>query len=165
MENRTLRPAARRIRELLAERGYDCEVVEFAETTRSSADAAAAIGCEVAQIAKSLVFRSKPSGRPVLVVASGANRVDEKRIAAALGEGLGKADAEFVRDRTGFAIGGVAPIGHATPPVTFIDEDLFRHETIWAAAGTPFSVFRLTPAQLAEMTGGRVLKLAAGAKD
>jgi prolyl-tRNA editing enzyme YbaK/EbsC (Cys-tRNA(Pro) deacylase) len=165
MENRTLRPAARRIRELLAERGYDCEVVEFAETTRSSADAAAAIGCGVAQIAKSLVFRSKPSGRPVLVVASGANRVDEKRIAAALGEGLGKADAEFVRDRTGFAIGGVAPIGHATPPVTFIDEDLFRHETIWAAAGTPFSVFRLTPAQLAEMTGGRVLKLAAGAKD
>ncbi|MDF2763094.1 MAG: YbaK/EbsC family protein [Rhodospirillales bacterium] len=157
-----LRPAAQRIQQLLAERDYDCQVVEFAETTRSSADAAAAIGCEVAQIAKSLVFRAKPSGRAVLVIASGANRVDEKAVAAALGEGLGKADAEFVRDRTGFAIGGVAPIGHATPPVTFIDEDLFRHETIWAAAGTPFSVFRLTPAQLVEMTAGRVLKLAAG---
>jgi prolyl-tRNA editing enzyme YbaK/EbsC (Cys-tRNA(Pro) deacylase) len=160
----TLRPATRRLQELLAERGYDCKVVEFAETTRSSAEAAAAIGCAVAQIAKSLVFRAKPSGRPVLVIASGANRVDEKAVAAALGEALGKADAEFVRDRTGFAIGGVAPIGHLTPPVTFIDEDLFGHETIWAAAGTPFSVFRLTPAELGEMTGGRVLKLAAEAK-
>ena len=159
-----LRPAALRIQALLAERGYDCPVVEFAETTRSSADAAAAIGCEVAQIAKSLVFRAKPSGRAVLVIASGANRVDERAVAAALGEGLGKADAEFVRDRTGFAIGGVAPIGHAAPPVTFIDEDLLRHETIWAAAGTPFSVFRLTPAQLVEMTGGRVLKLAAASR-
>jgi prolyl-tRNA editing enzyme YbaK/EbsC (Cys-tRNA(Pro) deacylase) len=161
--NQPLRPAAQRIQALLAERGYACRVVEFAETTRSSADAAAAIGCEVAQIAKSLVFRAKPSGRAVLVIASGANRVDEKAVAAALGEGLGKADAEFVRDRTGFAIGGVAPIGHATPPLTFIDEDLFRHETIWAAAGTPFSVFELTPGQLVEMTGGRVLKLAAQA--
>ena len=161
--NQPLRPAAQRIQALLAEHGYACRVVEFAETTRSSADAAAAIGCEVAQIAKSLVFRAKPSGRAVLVIASGANRVDEKAVAAALGEGLGKADAEFVRDRTGFAIGGVAPIGHATPPLTFIDEDLFRHETIWAAAGTPFSVFELAPAQLVEMTGGRVLKLAAQA--
>jgi prolyl-tRNA editing enzyme YbaK/EbsC (Cys-tRNA(Pro) deacylase) len=157
----TLRPAARRIQELLAARGYACEVVEFAETTRSSADAAAAIGCEVAQIAKSLVFRAKPSGRAVLVIASGVNRVDERRIAAALGESLGKADADFVRDRTGFAIGGVAPIGHASPPVTFIDEDLMRHDWIWAAAGTPFAVFRLTPAQLVEMTQGRVLALAA----
>jgi prolyl-tRNA editing enzyme YbaK/EbsC (Cys-tRNA(Pro) deacylase) len=161
--NQPLRPAVQRIQTLLAERGYDCRVVEFAETTRSSADAAAAIGCEVAQIAKSLVFRAKPSGRAVLVIASGANRVDEKAVAAALGEGLGKADAEFVRDRTGFAIGGVAPIGHPTPPLTFIDEDLFRHETIWAAAGTPFSVFQLTPAQLVEMTGGGLLKLAAPA--
>ena len=161
MNLQPLRPAARRIQELLEARGYACAVVEFAETTRSSADAAAAIGCEVAQIAKSLVFRAKPSGRPVLVIASGVNRVDERRIAAALGEGLGKADAEFVRDRTGFAIGGVAPIGHTSPPVVFIDEDLLRHEWIWAAAGTPFAVFRLSPAQLVEMTGGRVLKLAA----
>jgi prolyl-tRNA editing enzyme YbaK/EbsC (Cys-tRNA(Pro) deacylase) len=156
-----LRPAAQRIQQLLAERGYDCAVVEFAETTRSSADAAAAIGCAVAQIAKSLVFRARPSGRAVLVIASGANRVDEKAVAVALGESLGKADADFVRDRTGFAIGGVAPIGHAFPPVTFIDAELLRHETIWAAAGTPFSVFKLTPGQLVEMTGGRVLALAA----
>ncbi len=157
-----LRPAAHRIQELLIARGYSCEVIEFAETTRSSADAAAAIGCEVAQIAKSLVFRAKPSGRAVLAIASGVNRVDESAIAAALGESLAKADADFVRERTGFAIGGVAPIGHASPPVTFIDEDLLRHETIWAAAGTPFAVFPLAPAQLVEMTQGRVLKLAAG---
>jgi prolyl-tRNA editing enzyme YbaK/EbsC (Cys-tRNA(Pro) deacylase) len=156
-----LRPAARRIQDLLTARGYPCEVIEFSETTRSSADAAAAVGCEVAQIAKSLVFRAKPSGRAVLVIASGVNRVDESAIAAALGEALAKADADFVRDRTGFAIGGVAPIGHATPPVTFIDEDLLRHQTIWAAAGTPFAVFPLTPTQLVEMTQGRVLKLAA----
>ena len=159
-----LRPAARRIQEMLAQRGHACEVIEFAETTRSAAEAAAAVGCEVAQIAKSLVFRAKPSGRAVLVIASGANRVDETLIAAALGEALGKADAAFVRERTGFAIGGVAPIGHATPPVTFIDRDLLRYETIWAAAGTPFAVFRLTPAQLVELTGGRVLKVAAEPK-
>jgi len=159
-----LRPASRRIQELLAARGYVCGVVEFAEATRSSAEAAAAVGCGIAQIAKSLVFRAKPSGRPVLVIASGANRVDEQRIALALGENLGKADAGFVRDRTGFAIGGVAPIGHATPPVIFIDEDLLRYDAIWAAAGTPFAVFRLTPMQLVEMTGGRVLKVAAEPK-
>ena len=150
-----------RVRDALLRLGLPAEIRQFDASTRTSADAAAAIGCDVAQIAKSLVFRAKPSGRPVLVIASGSNRVDEKRIAAALGEALGKADADFVRDRTGFAIGGVAPIGHTTPPVAFIDEDLFRHEWIWAAAGTPFSVFRLTPTQLVEMTGGRVLTLAA----
>ena len=158
----TLRPAARRFQELLAERGYDCEVIEFAETTRTSADAAVAVGCTVGQIAKSLVFRAKPSGRTVLVVASGANRVDERKIAAALGEGIGKADADFVRERTGFAIGGVPPIGHHVPPVTFIDEDLLGYEAIWAAAGTPFSVFRLTPDQLVHMTGGHVMALRQG---
>ncbi len=155
-----LRPAAARVQRLLAERGLASEVVEFAETTRSSVEAAAQIGCEVAQIAKSLVFRAKPSGRPVLVIASGANRVSEKAIEAVLGEKIGKADADFVRDKTGYAIGGVAPIGHASPPVTFIDEDLLKLETIWAAAGTPFAVFRLTPADLQRLTGGRVARIA-----
>lgn len=154
-----LRPAARRIQALLAERGCECLVVEFAETTRTSAEAASQVGCSVGQIAKSLVFRAKPSGRPVLVVASGANRVEEKHIAAALGEGIGKADAAFVRERTGFAIGGVAPIGHDTTPVTFIDEDLLAYDWVWAAAGTPFAVFRLKPAELVALTGGRVLKV------
>lgn len=157
-----LRPAAARVQRLLAERGLATEVIEFAETTRSSLEAAAQIGCEVAQIAKSLVFRAKPSGRPVLVIASGANRVSEKALEALLGEKIGKADAEFVRDKTGYAIGGVAPIGHGTPPATFIDEDLLKLAVIWAAAGTPFAVFRLTPAELVRITDGKVARIAEG---
>ena len=114
----------------------------------------------MAQIAKSLVFRAKPSDRPVLVVASGVNRVAEAKVAALLGEAIGKADADFVRDKTGFAIGGVAPIGHRTPPVVLIDRDLLGLAEIWAAAGTPNAVFRLTPADLVELTAGRVADIA-----
>jgi prolyl-tRNA editing enzyme YbaK/EbsC (Cys-tRNA(Pro) deacylase) len=160
MNEASLRPAATRVQRILAEKGLVTQVVEFAETTRSSADAARQIGCSVAQIAKSLIFRAKPSNRPVLIIASGANRVDEKAIEALLGEGIGKADAEFVRDKTGYAIGGVAPVGHASPVVTFIDEDLLRFDSIWAAAGTPFAVFRLSPQDLPELTGGLVARLA-----
>jgi prolyl-tRNA editing enzyme YbaK/EbsC (Cys-tRNA(Pro) deacylase) len=155
-----LRPAAARVQQLLAEQGLAAEVVEFAETTRSAAEAAAQIGCAVGQIAKSLVFRAKPSNRPVLVIASGANRVDEAAVAALLGEKIGKADADFVRDKTGYAIGGVAPIGHAARPATFIDQDLMRYDAVWAAAGTPFAVFRLTPADLVRLTGGQVARIA-----
>ena len=150
---------AERLAAALAELGREHRVVRFDQTTRTAAEAAAAIGCEVAQIAKSLVFKTSESERPVLVIASGPNRVDERRLAEALaaeiaGESIQRPDAEFVRARTGYSIGGVAPIGHAEPPLTVIDADLFRHETIWAAAGTPNSVFALTPDQLAEMTGG-----------
>lgn len=155
-----LRASARRVQEALARLGRDCAVVEFDASTRSSADAAAAIGCSIGQIAKSLIFRAKPSGRPVLVMASGANRVDERKIEAELGEKLGKADADYVRDKTGFAIGGVPPVGHAVEPATFIDRDLLEFAEIWAAAGTPNAVFRLTPAELVELTGGRVIDLA-----
>ncbi|HZT18157.1 MAG TPA: YbaK/EbsC family protein [Dongiaceae bacterium] len=157
-----MRPAAARVQSLLRAAGLEAEVVEFAETTRTSAEAAAQIGCAVAQIAKSLVFRAKATGRPVLVIASGANRVDEKAVEALLGEKIGKADADFVRDKTGYAIGGVAPVGHATPPVTFIDESLLAFEVIWAAAGTPFAVFPLAPAELQRLTGGRVAAIARG---
>jgi len=160
MNDKSLRPAAARVQQLLGEMGLATDVIEFAETTKTSADAAQQIGCSVAQIAKSLIFRAKQSSRPVLVIASGVNRVDEKALEAMLGEKIGKADADFVRDKTGYAIGGVAPIGHASPPVTFIDEDLLNLETIWAAAGTPFAVFRLTPADLVRLTGGLVAKLA-----
>src|SRR5262245_15052121 len=148
-----------RVRQALAALGHAAEVREFGATTRTSADAAAAIGCTVAQIAKSLVFRAVGSGRAVLVIASGVNRVDEKRIAEALGDRIAKADATFVRDKTGFSIGGVAPIGHTEKPVTLIDEDLLPHAEIWAAAGTPNSVFRLTPQALVVMTGGRVIAI------
>ena len=150
-------PSAVRIQAVLGPR---FTVLEFDASTRTSAEAAAAIGCEVAEIAKSLVFKGARTGRPVLVVASGTNRVDEKKVAALIGEKIGRADAEFVREATGFAIGGVPPVGHATPPLTLIDEDLFRFEAIWAAAGTPNAVFKLTPAELQELTGGEVAAVA-----
>ncbi len=160
MSDRPLRPAAARVQQILAEMGLATEVIEFAETTRTSAEAAAQIGCAVAEIAKSLIFRAKTSNRAVLVIASGANRVNEKAIEALLGETIGKADAQFVREKTGYAIGGVAPVGHASRPVTFIDEDLLKLETIWAAAGTPFAAFRLMPGDLQRLTGGQVARIA-----
>jgi prolyl-tRNA editing enzyme YbaK/EbsC (Cys-tRNA(Pro) deacylase) len=135
-------------------------VKQLATTARTSAEAAAAIGCTVAQIAKSLVFRAA-DGSPVLVIASGANRVDETKVAAALGQAIGKADADLVRAATGFAIGGVPPVGHATPLRIFLDEGLRRHDTIWAAAGHPHAVFRTTAGELERITGGTVIELAA----
>ena len=151
--------SAERVRQALAGLGLVPDIKEFSETTRTSAEAAAAIGCTVAQIAKSVVFRAVGLNRVVLVMASGANRVDEKLVGAAVGDRIAKADATFVRDKTGFAIGGVAPVGHTEKPVTLIDEDLLRHAEIWAAAGTPNSVFRLTPQALIAMTGGRVIAI------
>jgi prolyl-tRNA editing enzyme YbaK/EbsC (Cys-tRNA(Pro) deacylase) len=162
MADAGLRPAAQRVQALLRASGHSGEVVEFAETTRSAAEAAAAIGCKVEQIAKSLIFRARPSDRPVMVIASGRNRVNEtlvvqQLVAKGLGEGLARADADFVREKTGFAIGGVAPLGHATPPIVFIDRDLLAFPEIWAAAGTPFAVFKLTAEELVRLTGGEVI--------
>ena len=154
-----LPPAAQRVQEKLREAGSSCEVRMMATTARSAVEAAASIGCTVAQIAKSLVFRAK-SGRAVLVIASGTNRVDEKKVAAALGEAIGKADADFVRDRTGYAIGGVTPIGHDSAVRIFIDADLRRYDEIWAAAGHPHAVFPLTPSELERLTQGVVIAVA-----
>jgi prolyl-tRNA editing enzyme YbaK/EbsC (Cys-tRNA(Pro) deacylase) len=149
-------PAALRVQAALGER---FQVLEFDASTRTAADAAAAIGCTVAEIAKSLIFRGAVSNRPVLVVASGACRVDETKVAAAVGETIARADADFVREATGFSIGGVPPVGHKMPPIALIDESLMRFAEIWAAAGTPNAVFRLTPADLVEMTGGRAVAI------
>ena len=146
-------PSIARVQDALRAAGLSNEVRELPDSTRSSAEAAAALGCSVAQIAKSVVFRSG-SGRPVLVVASGANRVDERKVEALLGDRLLRADAGYVRERTGFAIGGVAPIAHATPPHVFLDEELFAFDRVYAAAGTPFAIFALTPAELEALTGG-----------
>ena len=146
-------PTALRIQQLLAEARVGSKVVEFEQPTRTSAEAAAAIGCTVAEIAKSVVFRTKESGRAVVVIASGGNRVCEEKVANLIGERLGRADADFVRDSTGFVIGGVSVLGHAKPVRIFLDADLRRFKTIWTAAGTPFSVFPLTPAELARLTG------------
>ena len=150
-------PSALRVQAALGER---FAVLEFEATTRTAADAAAAIGCTVAQIAKSLVFRGAGSDRPVLVVASGVNRVDETKVADVIGEGIARADADFVREATGFAIGGVPPIGHKNPPIVLIEESLMGFTEIWAAGGTPNAVFRLTPAELVELTGGRAVAVA-----
>ncbi|MEQ8603119.1 MAG: YbaK/EbsC family protein [Marivibrio sp.] len=150
-----LKPAAKRLQEALDAFGLDLKVIEFPASTRTSEEAAEAIGCSVRQIAKSVILRGKRTDRPILVVASGVNRVDEKKVKALIGEKPGRADADFVRARTGFAIGGVAPVGHAEAPVTLLDRDLADLEEIWAAAGTPNAVFRLTPDQLARITGGQ----------
>jgi prolyl-tRNA editing enzyme YbaK/EbsC (Cys-tRNA(Pro) deacylase) len=159
MTGTKLPAAAQRIQDALDALGHAGRVREFPATTRTVADAAAAIGCTVAQIAKSLVFRAPASGRAVLVIASGVNRVDERRVAAALGEPIARADADFVRQKTGFAIGGVPPIGHATQPVVFIDRDLLSSNEIWAAAGTPHAVFPLQAGDLVRLAGGRVIDI------
>lgn len=151
----SLSPSAQRIQAALLALGRDLEVVELPQSTRTAAEAAAAIGCMVAQIAKSIVFR-RDDGAAVLVVASGANRVDEAKVAALAGGAIGKADAAFVREKTGFVIGGVPPLGHPAPILTLLDHDLLELPAIWAAAGTPNAVFRLVPADLPELTGGRV---------
>ncbi|MET1026267.1 MAG: YbaK/EbsC family protein [Dongiaceae bacterium] len=145
-----------RVRRALQAFGLEGEINYFDASTRTSADAAAAIGCSVAQIAKSVIFRVPSSDEAVLIMASGVNRVDERKVEAALGEKIGKADAAFVRQRTGFAIGGVAPIGHTGPIRVFIDRDLQQYSEIWAAAGSPHAVFRLSPADLQRLTGGQV---------
>lgn len=155
----SLPAAARRVQAALQAHGLDATIREFPTSTRTAAEAAASIGCTVAQIAKSLVFRGERTGRAVLVVASGANRVNEERLAGILEEPVGRADAAFVREKTGYAIGGVPPVAHAEPPIVVIDEDLLELEEIWAAAGTPNAVFRLTPAELVSVTAGRVARI------
>ena len=154
-----LSSSAQRVQDALREQGFSCRVVELPDSTRTAKEAAQAIGCTVEQIVKSLVFKTRQSEQPILVVASGPNRVNEKRLGELIGEPIEKADANFVRQRTGFAIGGVAPLGHSERLQTFIDEDLLRYDEIWAAAGTPFTVFRLTPADLQVMTGGQVVSV------
>lgn len=151
-----LSSSARKVQDALTSLGFAADVVELPASTRSSAEAAQAVGCQVGQIAKSLVFKTQRTQRPILVIASGANRVDESKLARLVGEPLVKADADFVRERTGFAIGGVPPVGHLETLETYIDEDLFIYKEIWAAAGTPHAVFRLTPADLVRMTGGSI---------
>lgn len=154
-----LKPSAQRVQDALQRHGLACEVVQMQATTRSAKDAARAAGCEVGQIAKSLVFKGIQSRRPVLVITSGANRVNEKSIAQHLSESIKMADPEFVRETTGFAIGGVPPVGHSQPLKIIIDEDLLRYDEIWAAAGTPHAVFKLTPDELIQITNGEVISV------
>jgi len=149
-------PAVDRVRTALAAAGVATRIVELSAAARTARDAAAQLGCDVAQIANSLVFRCDPSGAPLLVMASGARRVDVARVGALVGERIGKADAGFVRAATGFAIGGVAPVGHTAPIRALVDRSLLGCAEIWAAAGHPHTVFRLTPEELVRITGGAV---------
>jgi prolyl-tRNA editing enzyme YbaK/EbsC (Cys-tRNA(Pro) deacylase) len=159
----SLSPSAQLVQNTLTSLGYPNQVVEMPDSTRSAAEAAQAVGCGVEQIAKSILFKAGQSGKAVMVVTSGANRVDEKKVRELIGESVKKADADFVRQQTGYAIGGVPPLGHANPVLILVDEDLFKYEEIWAAAGNPFAVFKLTPSQLVQMTSGTVANVRAAA--
>jgi Cys-tRNA(Pro) deacylase len=151
-----LSASAQRVQHALEAKGVDLRVVELPDSTRTAVAAAQAVGCAVGQIVKSLIFRGKKTRQPYLVLVSGANHVDEKKLRRIVGEKIGKADADFVRAHTGFAIGGVSPVGHPEPLSTVIDEDLLRYDQLWAAAGTPHAVFALTPADLQQLTAGQV---------
>ncbi|MBI2757089.1 MAG: YbaK/EbsC family protein [Chloroflexi bacterium] len=154
-----LSPTAQKVQDILTSRGFNCSVIEFAESTRTAQEAADRAGCTLGQITKSLIFKGKTSHKPILVLTSGANRVDESRISEYAGEAIGRADADFVRAVTGFAIGGVPPLGHAQKMETYLDEDLLQYKTVWAAAGTPNAIFELTPHDLQKMTGGRAVRV------
>jgi prolyl-tRNA editing enzyme YbaK/EbsC (Cys-tRNA(Pro) deacylase) len=155
----SLSPSAQKIQDLLRTRGYDYTVIEHAESTRTAQEAADRAGCELGQIVKSLIFKGRSTNKPILVLTSGANRVDEQRIGEFAGETIGKADADFARAVTGFAIGGVPPIGHLQSIETYIDEDFLQYQTIWAAAGTPNAIFELKTTDLQKMTDGRVARV------
>lgn len=154
-----LAPSAARVAAAARDLGVAIEVVEMPASTRTAAEAAAACGCPLAAIVKSLVFRGRVSGTPYLLLVSGANRVDEKAVAASIGEALKRADAEDVRAITGYAIGGIPPFGHAGALEVFVDGDLLAHERVWAAAGTPFAVFEIESRELAQVVGGRVIAM------
>lgn len=151
--------SAKRVQAFLSAKGFPFEVKELPSSTRTAQEAADSIGCAVSQIAKSLVFKEKNTDRPVLVIASGSNHVDVRKIQKATGLKLKIADGNFVKEKVGFAIGGVPPVGHIQPLETLLDTDLKAHETIWAAAGTPFAVFQLRPADLEPLTNARWIDL------
>ena len=155
----TLSSSAQKIQDQLRSLGYDYAVIEHAESTRTAQEAADRAGCELGQIVKSLIFQGRDSGKPILVLTSGANRVDERRISEYAREPIRRADADFVRAVTGFAIGGVPPLGHIQRMETYIDEDFLQYPTIWAAAGTPNAIFELQTGDLQKLTGGRVVRV------
>ncbi len=154
-----LRDSAQRVQDILAHYHLDIQVVEFKELTRTAQEAADVIGCEVGQIAKTLIFKGKTSQKPICIIASGKNRVDEKKIKELIGEEIEKPDADFVLKHTTFAIGGIPPIGYPLELKPLIDEDLMSYAEIWAAAGTPHAVFRFTPKDLLKITEGRIVNI------
>lgn len=154
--NKVLAKSAQNVQDVLTSRGLECDVIELSSSTRSAADAALTIGCEVSQIVKSLIFKTKLTCKPVLILVSGSNRVDENLIESCVGEKITKTDADFTKEVTGFAIGGIPPIGHKQKiEYIFIDEDLLKFDNVWAAAGTPNAVFNFKGGDLLSMTNGK----------
>lgn len=148
------------VQEALDKLGLECKVLELPNSTRTALDAASAIGCEISQIVKSLIFKTKKTDKPVLVLASGTNQVDIKIIEERVGESITKADADFVREVTGFAIGGIPPIGHKNAiDFIYIDRDLLDLDEIWAAAGTPNAVFCIESQDLLKATDGKLINI------
>ncbi len=151
------------VQEALVHKELDCKVIVLSESTRTANDAATALRCDVAQIVKSLIFKTSSTHKPVLILASGPNRVNEKVIEAYVGEKITKADADYTREMTGFAIGGIPPVGHKqTINHIFIDEDLLKFDSVWAAAGTPNAVFNLKSKDLLTLTSGKVISIMKG---
>jgi Cys-tRNA(Pro) deacylase len=158
MPNR-LNTSVRKVEKALKAHGLECQVLNMKETTRSAQDAANSLGCRVEQIVKSLVFMTKKTKKPILVLASGANRVNPKKIRNFLSEPIKMADPDFVRSKTGFVVGGVPPLGHSSSLETFIDEDLLKYPEIWAAAGSSNTMFKLSPDDLQKITQGKVISV------
>lgn len=154
-----MHPSAQKVQNTLAALGYTGQVMELEASTRTAAEAAQAAGCEVGQIVKSLVFKLEPANQPLLVLVSGANRVNEKHLGHLLGGTLIRPDADYVHEISGFAIGGIPPVGHKTPLKTYLDEDLLQYDIIWAAAGTPNAVFPIEPQTLLKMSGAQVVSV------
>ncbi len=159
MTNDILSKRAQVVQNALTEKGLSFKVIELPSSTRTANEAAAAIGCEVAQIVKSLIFKIKDTNKPILVLASGVNRVNERAIENEIGHKIEKADADYTKDITGFAIGGIPPVGHKEMIDTLIDEDLFKLQELWAAAGTPHAVFKLSSKNLLMLTNGKVISI------
>ena len=157
-QQQQIQDSAARVQQALSALGITAVVREMPATTRTAKEAAESVGCQVGQIAKSLIFRGARTGRAVLILASGSNRVNEKAMAAIVGEPIERATPEFVREATGFAIGGVPPLGHKAAIATWFDQALLGYERIWAAAGTPFAVFEIAPQELLRATGATVVK-------
>jgi prolyl-tRNA editing enzyme YbaK/EbsC (Cys-tRNA(Pro) deacylase) len=158
-----VKPSVQRVADALSGAGLAVEIRELSASTRTAEEAAAALGTTVPKIVKSLVFLADEV--PILALVSGSNRLDTDRLGAALGQQITRADAATVRSATGFAIGGVPPLGHATPLDVVVDRDLLQFDVVWAAAGTPHAVFPIEPAALVSATGGRVLDLKVGSVD
>ena len=159
MNDPQLSPSAQKVADALLKLSISCQVIELPASTRTAPEAAKAVGCNVGAIVKSLIFRGKDSHKPILILVSGSNRVDEARVSTLLNEQIQRAEPDFVREQTGFAIGGIPPVGFPDPITTVVDEDLLNYEVVWAAAGTPHAVFSIHPADLVKASGGLLVQV------